>query len=397
MRVLAVTNLYPPHAFGGYEWTCFDAMSRLREAGHDVEILTTDTTVPGALATTDPTVRRDLRASWNWAQQTERRMGRRGLAAVAHHNHRTLSSALDAARPDVVSVWHMGGLGTSMLTEVERRRIPMVAVIEDDWLVYNGARDHWATWCRQHPHASRLYRWVTGTPTRLPRFADTIFAFASEFTRSRAVRDSSWQISSSEVVPLGVATSDFPILERTPEPWRWRLLYVGRMEPQKGVETLLRAVAELPEPAQIELIGGGNEGYRAILREVVTELRLDARTRFSSVDRSELAARYLAADVVVFPSEWDEPFGLVPLEAMACGVPVIATGTGGSGEFLVDHDNCLLYPPGDIGRLADAVRLLAGDAELRASLVAGGRATARRLTAANFAERMLALHTTAAR
>jgi glycosyltransferase involved in cell wall biosynthesis len=396
VRVLTISNLYPPHGYGGYEWTCFDAMTRFVDAGHDVEILTTDTAVTGATPVDEPRVRRDLRAWWNWAHQTEQRPGLRGAAADALHNHRALCRALDDVRPDVVSVWHMGGLGTSLLTEVERRGLPMAAVIEDDWLVYNAARDYWVAHCREHPVAARLTARMTGVPTSLPSFETTMFAFASEFTRQRALRDGSWAVRSSAVVPLGVATRDFPILDRSPGAWQWRLLYVGRMEPQKGVETLLRAVAELPSNVQLDLVGGGNEGYRAMLRDVVTELGLEQRVRFQTVNRSDLAPRYVASDAVVFPSEWDEPFGLVPLEAMACGVPVVATGTGGSGEYLVDGGNCLLYPPGDVAALAGALRTLATDDALRALLVREGRETAGRLTAGRFADEVLRLHLTTA-
>ena len=58
--------------------------------------------------------------------------------------------------------------------------------------------------------------------------------------------------------------------------------------------------------------------------------------------REELPAAYRAADVFVFPSTWSEPFGLVPIEAMACGVPVVGSGTGGSGEFLIDGATALV-------------------------------------------------------
>ena len=81
--------------------------------------------------------------------------------------------------------------------------------------------------------------------------------------------------------------------------------------------------------------------------------------------RENLFAIYRSADALVFPVEWPEPFGLVPIEAMALGRPVIATGQGGSGDYLVDRSNSLLFKPGDATALAAAVKLLASDASLR--------------------------------
>jgi glycosyltransferase involved in cell wall biosynthesis len=109
-----------------------------------------------------------------------------------------------------------------------------------------------------------------------------------------------------------------------------------------------------------------------------------------------LHERYGDADVCVFPSEWAEPFGIVPLEAMASGTPVVATGTGGSGEYLVDGDNCVLFQPGDVGGLAEGVRALAGDPALRARLIAGGLATAARLTVDRLADQLEDIHDRAA-
>ena len=80
--------------------------------------------------------------------------------------------------------------------------------------------------------------------------------------------------------------------------------------------------------------------------------------------------------MTLFPVRWDEPWGLVPLEAMARGRPVIATGRGGSAEYLRDGENCLLFPAGEAGALAGAVERLAADAALRARLREGGLRTA---------------------
>jgi glycosyltransferase involved in cell wall biosynthesis len=80
-------------------------------------------------------------------------------------------------------------------------------------------------------------------------------------------------------------------------------------------------------------------------------------------------------DVLLFPSVWAEPFGLVPLEAMAASCVVVATGTGGSADFLRGGDNCLLVPAQDPDAIVAAIRRLRGDPGLVARLRRGGRAT----------------------
>lgn len=103
-------------------------------------------------------------------------------------------------------------------------------------------------------------------------------------------------------------------------------------------------------------------------------------------DRAGLMEAYASADVVVFPVQWREPWGLVPLEAMARGRPVVATGRGGSGEYLVDGENCLLFDAEDPDALAAALMRLASDAGLRERLREAGLATAAQHTEPIFNE-----------
>jgi glycosyltransferase involved in cell wall biosynthesis len=107
------------------------------------------------------------------------------------------------------------------------------------------------------------------------------------------------------------------------------------------------------------------------------------RVRFAGqLGRAELHEAYGACDAVVFPVVWQEPWGLVPLEAMARGRPVVATGRGGSAEYLRDGENCLLFEAGDAPALAAALTRLADGADLRARLRRGGLETAPRHTEA---------------
>jgi glycosyltransferase involved in cell wall biosynthesis len=152
----------------------------------------------------------------------------------------------------------------------------------------------------------------------------------------------------------------------------------------------------LPE-ASLVLHGRDSGPDRDRVQRLARELGVDHRISFRSSDRSELATEYAAADVCVFPSEWDEPFGLVPLEAMACATPVVATGRGGSGEFLVDGYNCLLFPEGDASALAAAVQRLAANSAMRTRLKTAGAATAGYFDVDRLADGFDAWHAAAAR
>src|SRR5205807_2777741 len=133
--------------------------------------------------------------------------------------------------------------------------------------------------------------------------------------------------------------------------------------------------------ATLNVIGGWDEAEERRLRETAERVGVLDRVRFRGQLRpDEVRAAYGDADVVVFPVIWEEPWGLVPLEAMGRGRPVVATGRGGSGEHLRDGDNALLFEAGDASALAAAVRRLAGDEALRRRLVERGLETAPRHT-----------------
>jgi glycogen(starch) synthase len=138
------------------------------------------------------------------------------------------------------------------------------------------------------------------------------------------------------------------------------MLFAGRLEFEKGVQTALDALARIERAAPgVGLVIAGDGTYRSVLEERAAALALDGRVRFEGfVDESRLRSLYRSADLAVIPSLY-EPFGLVTLEAMASGTPVVAADTGGLRE-IVEHDvSGLLFPPGDThGLAAAAVRIL---------------------------------------
>ncbi|HEU5098794.1 MAG TPA: glycosyltransferase family 1 protein [Roseiflexaceae bacterium] len=147
-------------------------------------------------------------------------------------------------------------------------------------------------------------------------------------------------------------------------------LYVGRIAKEKGVERLREPLARLPG-ARLALVGGGPEF------EQVRALYAGAPVVFTGfLDGDELVSAFASADALVFPST-NETFGLVALEAMACGLPVIAGMSGGLVDVLDDSVNALVCNPLDPDSIAECLRRLQHSPELRARLRHGALTHAR--------------------
>ena len=363
LRLIAVGNMYPPHHLGGYEVVWRSAVEHLRAQGHAVRILTTDFRLerPDASLDEDQDVHRELR--WYWHDHEFPRMSLLERARLERHNRALFDTHVRDFRPDCVSWWAMGGMSLSLIRRGRRHRLPALGVVHDDWPIYGPKVDAW----------SKLFG------VRLAGAAS--WSFNSKLQRERVRR----------ALPEG-GRVDYPGIdtrlfrEAPASKWNWRLLYCGRLDVRKGVDLAVRALAELPG-AQLRIVGGGDERYRAELLELAAMLGVQDRLRIERLDRDELPDVYATADVLLFPVRWSEPFGLVPLEAMAVGTPVVASGRVGGGEYMLEGENCLIADPdAGPGELAMAVRRLAEDDALRAQLRSGGIATAARFSEQRFNE-----------
>ena len=182
------------------------------------------------------------------------------------------------------------------------------------------------------------------------------------------------------VIPCGVDTELFQPMPRAAAkdllelPSGPLLVYVGRLQPIKGLETLLEAMTLVAPAARLMIIGGDADepenGHAAHLRERVGALGLGERVRFLGAQpQRRLRLFYAAADATVMPSYY-ESFGMVALEAMACGSPVVASRVGGLTTTVQDRVTGLLVPEGDPSTLAAALDTLLGDRALQERLAA---------------------------
>ncbi|KOX10540.1 glycosyltransferase involved in cell wall biosynthesis [Micromonospora profundi] len=202
------------------------------------------------------------------------------------------------------------------------------------------------------------------------------------------------------VVPSGVNLTSFtplgPAADR--EPGRARILTVGRLVERKGFQTVVRAMALVPD-AECVVVGGPPEGlletdpYARRLRALADSCGVADRVHLvGAVPREEMGRWYRSADLLV-AAPWYEPFGLTPLEAMACGVPVVGTAVGGIRDTVADGTTGDLVPARDPHALATAIQRLLDDRirRFRYATAASERARSRYAWAAT-AERLAEIY-----
>jgi glycosyltransferase involved in cell wall biosynthesis len=367
--------MYPPHDLGGgYEITWRASVEHLEQAGHEVRVLTSDYRAPGVEGNGEGDVHRELRSYWE--DHAFPRLGPRERLRRERFNANVLERHLGEFSPDVVNWWGMGGMSLGLIERVRLRGLPAVGVVGDEWMVWGPRADAWQRPFRRWRPLGRAVERMTGCPTRTNLGASAHWLFNSDHVRRRSGASS---YPHAGVAHPGIDDGLFRAAEE--QPWGWRLLYLGRLDPRKGVDTAVAALALLPPQATLVLQGSGDSAYTSELREQAERLGVADRVRFSALPRAALPDVYAASDAVLFPVRWEEPWGLVPLEAMAVARPVVATGTGGSSEYLRHERNALIYEPRDSAEaLAAAVTRLAREPELRARLRAEGLATAARYT-----------------
>ncbi len=274
-----------------------------------------------------------------------------GPGAFARTRH-----ALERFRPDVI--------------HVHEPVVPMVGVAAATSTVAPvvGTVHAWS-------HQRRVYRATRAVTRRVIDHLDDLVAVsaaAAEFHADAL----GLPIDRFEIVPNGVEVARFaPVADaRTPATdGGRRLLFVGRLEPRKGLTVLLDAFVRLArrrDDLVLDVVGDGPE-RTAAQRRVPADLR--ARVRFHGrVDDAELLERLAACDLYVSPALGGESFGIVLLEAMAAGRAVVASDLPGYRSVVTDRVDGRLVPPGDPERLADVIAQLLDDPSARSPLVAAG-------------------------
>jgi glycosyltransferase involved in cell wall biosynthesis len=189
-------------------------------------------------------------------------------------------------------------------------------------------------------------------------------------------------IQHAHIIHGGTDIERFPGVRRQDDlSGNLKLLYAGQLVRHKGVHTAIEAMAKLVNERSINqitltLVGSGHPDYEAHLRDLVARGRLhDIVTFQEPVSKDKMPAILQQFDVLIFPSIYEEPLARMTQEAMASGLVVVGTTTGGTLEILRDGETGLTFAPEDADGLAKQVARLITDPDLRCRLAQAGRQT----------------------
>lgn len=375
MKILMVSNLYPPYYRGGYEIRCAQVAEALQDAGHEVCVLTSVYGLPlSRVRTIQPRsdeingirVYRWLHHYFYGRQPVCLRPWTLFQAKRELWDARQFLKILTEFQPNVVNWWSINGLSKTILSLPGLWGIPDVHWIEHPWMIGeygpNGekAEAFWTNFWDGNwgPRICRpIFGWIgnqwesqirwAGIPTR--RFLNTPshVCFVSEYLRMLH-RESGLEFPSSEVIYGGVPTAEFYEPMRRPkngsEPLR--ILYAGQISPDRGLHTVVEALAFMDpavrSKATLTVAGTSSSSYSSYLTGVKSQVEDMRLTEFVSflgkVSHEQMPQIYKQHDVLVSASTREEGLPLTMVEAMLAGCVVVTTGSGGAMEVATMAD-----------------------------------------------------------
>jgi glycogen(starch) synthase len=331
LRILVLTNLYPPQELGGYGRSIFDFATNLRLLGHQLQVISTDAPYLGGDCSQDQQVDRRLQllGSYDGGLQSVSDPSERQRRI--DHNRQLLDQHLQQFRPQAALLGNLDMLGPELLQHLVARGVPC-------WHHHGFSQPAFPP--EQLPPAGSGYR-----PLANSQF--TAKALAQFLPAHRPI----------PVIYPGAQTHLFSDLQPQPLGGPLRIAFAGLLIGAKGAHVLLEALSQLKQagiPFHAQLAGGqlAND-YPDELRAFAHASGIGAQVDFlGKLERHQLRAFLAAHPVFVFPSTWEEPFGISQVEALAAGCLVVSSGTGGAGETVHDDINGRRFRPSDSTHLA---------------------------------------------
>ncbi len=403
MKILIVSNLYPPHYIGGYELRCAQVAEALSGAGHQVKVLTSrygcDSENVYEEEINGVRIERSLGQYVYGCQRPISRPYFIGFVKRQLRDARHLIRNLNAFKPDVVNWWSISGLTKAILSIPKMRGIPDIFCIDDIWMIeeqdrYPGGVDPWTSAWREEnkPWYWRpMFVWamaawkrrilkegidLTGRP-----FEPVHACFVSKFLRAEYEKHGI-KFPSAEVIYGGISIEKF-YCRREFEGGAQRpvrLLYAGQIISQKGLDTVVKALCLLPsslrEMTVLTVVGEDHtigSQYLEKIKNSVRDLQLEQHVQFIGPRMyDEMPAIYRNHDVFVAPTMLQEGQGRTLIEAMLAGCAIVTTGSGATLETAKLAD-LPLFEKGDPKALARVLEQLIADPSILRAIAERGQ------------------------
>lgn len=377
MNILFLSSLYTPHIGGGAEIILQRTAEGLARRGCRVSVLVTG---PDAGLSEESLNRvRVYRAGlrnfyWHYTDQRHGRLLRLGWHLRDRYNAAMrdyVRQVIEREKPDLVVCHNLTGWSVSAWDEISAAGLPIVQVLHDFYLLCpsstmfkngracQGQCGRCARFRRGHGQRSAQVASVVG----VSRFMLETLQGQGYFQGARS--DVVYNASPFTPPPLKAVSLSAGHVKKTP----LRFGYMGTLSEPKGLRWLIEQFQQLPFDATLQIAGSGQTEDETRFKALVRSPRI----RFVGYQTPQ--AFYSQIDVAIVPSLWNEPFGMVAVEACAHGVPVIASRMGGLPEIIQDAFNGLLCSPDDPDALGMAMLKLHQQPELLARLTAQARSS----------------------
>jgi glycosyltransferase involved in cell wall biosynthesis len=384
MKLLFLSNLYPPYHLGGYEHLCREVATRLMARGHEVQVLTSTFGVQGEVA--EPGIYRRLRLESDVYYYRPQQVLR--YRSIQSHNRQVVERTLREVAPDAVVVWGMWELSKDVAAQLEELMGSRVLYyLASSWPIELSA--HEAYWDGSDTSAlgrtfKRIFRGIVKARLRSEwrpyslRY-EHVLACAQSVCNELAAAHI--EIRDMEVVYHGVDAEPYTRaaqLAKNQDTDQLKVVFVGSLIPHKGVHTAIEAMAQLRQidatlPVTLDILGKGHPDYEAQLHAIVDRLQLHQVVTFHNpIPREQLPGFLAGYNALVLPSIWEEPLALISEEALAAQLALIGTLAGGTKELLEPGENGLAFPAEDAKALAQQLLQLARDPALRRRLAQAG-------------------------
>src|ERR671912_407483 len=386
MRILFLSNFFPPARPGGYTQWCHEVAERLEGRGHTVGVLTSCYELAKAPAGEqniyrllhlegDLTYYQPLHFFTKWKKQH-----RENLAF--------LEQTVKDFTPDLIFIWGMWALSKA-LPALAEQLLPgrVVYYLSDYWLSASDMHTtYWQApvqrWPMQVP--KRVLSWVA--MLMLAKEGQPELKLEQVICVSARVRDllveAGLPIQHASIIHGGTDIERFSgVRKRDYRSRPLKLLYAGQLVRHKGVHTAIEAMAKLVKESRagqihLTLVGLGHPHYEGVLHHLVERRGMgDHITFHSPVSKNEMPALLQQFDILIFPSIYEEPLARMTQEAMVSGLVVIGTTTGGTKEILRDGETGFTFSPEDGDSLAEQVTRLLTDPDLCYRVAEAGRQT----------------------